>query len=123
MALVAVVVTVASLRLGVRPWICLALGVGAAMVAEAAVEMLEYWLLNSDLSAVSAAETYVDTIADLASTLVGAITGGVLAALCWTRYKRHDQNPAHRQRNQPGEAPAPLAPVDPNPDLSSVRPT
>ena len=52
---IAVVATVASLRLGFRPWICLALGVGAAMIAEAVVEVLEYLLLNSDLSVASAA--------------------------------------------------------------------
>jgi hypothetical protein len=84
---VAAGVMLASVRLGVRPWICLTLGVGTALVAEAVVEVLEYWLFNADLGVRSAAETYYDTIADLANTLVGAITGGLLAALCVMRYR------------------------------------
>ena len=80
-------VMLASLRFGLRPWICLALGVGAALVAEAVVEVLEYWLLNADLGVRSAAESYFDTIADLASSLVGAIAGGLAAALLGTRYR------------------------------------
>lgn len=84
---VAAGVTVLSLRLGVRPWICVALGVGAALVAEAVVEVLEYWLFNAHLGVGSAARTYYDTLADLASTLLGAIAGGVLAALAGARHR------------------------------------
>ena len=86
---VAAGITLASLRLGIRPWICLALGVGTALVAEAVVEVLEYWLFNADLGVRSAADTYYDTVADLASTLVGAIAGGLLAALAGARYRDH----------------------------------
>lgn len=78
-AAVAALVTVVGLRVDARPWICLALGVGAAMVAEAMIELFEYWAFNYDLGPVSAARTYFDTIADLASTLVGATAGALLA--------------------------------------------
>jgi hypothetical protein len=57
-------------------WILLALAVGLTATAELLIEVVEYPLLYSGRIHVTA---YYDTIADLASTLVGAIVGAALS--------------------------------------------
>ncbi len=51
------------------------------MAGEVVVELAEYRLFNFDASRASAAALYFDTVADLASSLVGAIAGGATAVL------------------------------------------
>jgi hypothetical protein len=63
-----------------RPWWArAALAVGAAATAEIVVELVEYVLLYRDDASVV---EYYDTLADLASSLVGGVVGvGASAAL------------------------------------------
>jgi hypothetical protein len=67
------VVIVARLR-GVHIPLALALAIGSASAAEILIELVEYPLLYSDKFHASA---YYDTLADMASTLVGAVVGAV----------------------------------------------
>lgn len=73
----AVIAGLVAGRFGVRGAVLVAtVAVGVAMVGEAVVEVAEYGLLYG-----TPPETaYFDTVADLASTLVGAVIGGVAVA-------------------------------------------
>jgi hypothetical protein len=55
-----------------NPWVAGALAVGIVMIGEALVELVEYPLLYSDDPNLTA---YFDTLADLASSLVGGVVG------------------------------------------------
>jgi uncharacterized membrane protein YjdF len=55
-------------------WLAASLAIGITMAAESAIEIVEYPLLYSGHIHASA---YYDTIADIASTLVGAAIGAV----------------------------------------------
>jgi hypothetical protein len=80
-----IVVVTARLR-GISVWLAIALGIGVASTAEILVELVEYPLLYSDKFHYSA---YYDTLADMASTLVGAILGaGIGAYAIETRRRR-----------------------------------
>jgi hypothetical protein len=57
--------------------LAVALGIGAGSTAEILIELVEYPLLYSDKFHYSA---YYDTLADMGSTLVGAIAGAVAGA-------------------------------------------
>jgi hypothetical protein len=60
----------------VRPWWArAAVAIGAAATAEMAVELVEYALLYRDDATV---REYYDTLADLASSLFGAVVGSAL---------------------------------------------
>ncbi len=66
----------------VRPaWVLAVLAVGVVAIAEIAVEVVEYPLLYADAVTRTA---YLDTVVDLATTLVGGVLGvaaGLLAVL------------------------------------------
>lgn len=66
--------------LRLQPWVAAALALGAAGTAEILIELVEYPLLYSDRFHRSA---YYDTLADMASTLVGGALGA-LAGVCWS---------------------------------------
>ena len=51
------------------------------MVGEVLVELAEYGIFNFDASRAKAADLFFDTVADLASSLIGAIAGGGTAVL------------------------------------------
>ena len=55
-----------------RWWARAAVAVGVTLTAEIFVELAEYVVLYADYAT---AEEYYDTLADLASSLVGALTG------------------------------------------------
>jgi hypothetical protein len=62
-------------RAWLRPWWARAtIAVGAAATAEIGVELVEYVLLYRDGASV---REYYDTLADLASSLVGGVAGAV----------------------------------------------
>jgi hypothetical protein len=72
-ALLAVAVLTLAPRLSIQnPWVGAALAVGIVMVGEALVELLEYPFRYSDDPNLTA---YLDTLADLASSLVGGVIG------------------------------------------------
>lgn len=73
LALAVVVVTRRWIR---QRWLLTALAIGVAATAELVVEIVEYPLLYSGQIGAAA---YYDTIADMASTLVGAILGAGLS--------------------------------------------
>jgi len=74
----AVIAGLIALRLGVRgPLLVAVVAIGVAMTGEAVIEIAEYALLY----ATPPDSAYFDTVADLASTLVGAVLGGVLVAV------------------------------------------
>jgi hypothetical protein len=75
---------VAFARRRIRPpWLAFAFALGLVALAELVIELVEYPLLYG---ADAHARAYYDTIADLAATLVGAITGaGVALALAGAR--------------------------------------
>lgn len=79
----AVIAGLVAIRFGVRGALLVAtVAIGVAMAGEAVVEVLEYGLLY----ATPPETAYFDTIADLASTLVGALIGGAaVAAFAWRR--------------------------------------
>jgi hypothetical protein len=71
--LLAVAVVTLAPRLSIQNlWVAAALAVGVVMVGEALVELLEYPFRYSDDPNLTA---YFDTLADLASSLVGAVIG------------------------------------------------
>jgi hypothetical protein len=71
LGLALVVVLISRFR-GVPAPLTIALGIGAGSTAEILIELVEYPLLYSDKFHYSA---YYDTLADMGSTLVGAIAG------------------------------------------------
>jgi hypothetical protein len=72
-ALLAAAVVIVAPRFSIQnPWVAAGLAVGIGMVGEALVELAEYPLLYSDDSNLTA---YFDTLADLASSLVGGVIG------------------------------------------------
>ena len=72
-------------RAWVRPWLARAsIAVGAAATAEIVVELVEYALLYRDDASV---REYYDTLADLASSVFGAVAG-TAAALALGRSRR-----------------------------------
>jgi hypothetical protein len=72
-ALLAVVVVILAPRFSIQnAWVAAVLAVGIVMVGEALVELVEYPLLYSDDPNLTA---YFDTVADLASSLVGGVIG------------------------------------------------
>lgn len=74
----AVIAGLVAIRLGVRrPLLVAVVAIGVAMTGEAVIEIAEYALLYD----IPPASAYVDTIADLASTLVGAVLGGLAIAV------------------------------------------
>jgi hypothetical protein len=78
-AALALVVAYVAPRIGVRQWwITVALAVGVTMAAEAVVELLEYPLKYSGDPNVTA---YLDTVSDLASSLLGAMVGAAAGVL------------------------------------------
>src|SRR6478609_3924369 len=74
--LAAVVVGLAR-HFGLPIWLAVVVAIGVTSTAEILVELVEYPLLYSDKFHYSA---YWDTLADLASTLVGGIAGAIVAA-------------------------------------------
>jgi uncharacterized membrane protein YjdF len=71
-------------RRGIGPyWLIAVLAVAVTMLAESAVELVEYPLLYSDRFHATA---YYDTIADIASTLVGALVAVVASRLFHDRF-------------------------------------
>lgn len=82
LALAAAVVFLAK-RLGIhRGWLSVMLAVGVTMTVESIVEVAEYPVLYSGSLDASA---YYDTIADIASTLVGAALGALGALAVFRR--------------------------------------
>lgn len=72
-ALLAVAVVILAPRFSIQnAWVAAALAAGIVMVGEALVELVEYPLLYSDDPNLTA---YFDTLADLASSLVGGVVG------------------------------------------------
>lgn len=72
-ALLAVAVVLVAPRFSIQnAWVGAALAVGIVMIGEALVELVEYPLLYSDDPNLTA---YFDTLADLASSLVGGVIG------------------------------------------------
>lgn len=75
--------TVAVLRRRELPWPLLgALAIGVVATAGLLVEVAEFWLLYDGSASAGA---YVDTVSDLASTLVGGVVGTGLALLLVAR--------------------------------------
>lgn len=73
----AVIAGLIAIRLGVRgPLLIATVAIGVAMTGEAVIEIAEYALLY----ATPPDDAYFDTVADLASTLVGAVLGGLAVA-------------------------------------------
>jgi hypothetical protein len=70
---------------GVSTWLATALAIGAASTAEIIVELVEYPLLYSDKFHRSA---YWDTLADMASTLVGGVVGAAIGAYAVGVFRR-----------------------------------
>jgi hypothetical protein len=69
----------------VRPWWARAtIAIGAAATAEIMVELVEYVLLYRDDASV---RQYYDTLADLASSLIGGVVGAA-ASLALRRSRR-----------------------------------
>src|SRR5882724_7653622 len=81
----AAAVVVAARFFGVSPWIAIALAIGVTSTAEILVELIEYPLLYSDKFHYSA---YWDTLADMASSLVGGIAGAAIGAYGFELYRR-----------------------------------
>jgi uncharacterized membrane protein YjdF len=84
----AIVLTAAIVLLAPRagitsPWLAGALGIGTTMSVEAVFEIVEYPLLYSGESNLSA---YYDTVADIANSLAGAVLGAAIAV--WIRLRR-----------------------------------
>jgi hypothetical protein len=79
--------TVAAIAylLGVSPLLAVALAIGVGSAAEIVVELVEYPLLYSDRFHYSA---YYDTLADMASTLVGAVIGALAGVGAARAYRR-----------------------------------
>jgi hypothetical protein len=76
--LLAVAVVILAPRFSIQnAWVAAALAVGMVMVGEALVELVEYPLLYSDDANLTA---YFDTLADLASSLVGGVIGAGTAS-------------------------------------------
>jgi len=72
-ALLAAAVVILAPRFSIQSaWVAAALAVGIVMVGEALVELLEYPLLYSGDPNLTA---YLDTLSDLASSLVGGVIG------------------------------------------------
>jgi NAD/NADP transhydrogenase beta subunit len=72
-ALLAVAVVILAPRFSITSeWVAAALAVGIVMIGEALVELAEYPLRYSDNPNLTA---YLDTLADLASSLVGGVVG------------------------------------------------
>jgi uncharacterized membrane protein len=72
-AMLAVAVVILAPRFAIQSaWVAAALAVGAVAVAEALVELAEYPLLYSGDPNLTA---YFDTLADIASSLVGGVIG------------------------------------------------
>ena len=78
-------VVVVARAFGISPWLAIALAIGATSTAEILVELVEYPLLYSDKYHYSA---YWDTLADMASTLVGALAGAIIGAYFFELYRR-----------------------------------
>jgi hypothetical protein len=72
----AVAVVVLARRRVDQRWLLFGLALGVTAVAEIAVEIAEYPLLYSDRLHATA---YYDTVADMASTIVGALAGAATA--------------------------------------------
>jgi hypothetical protein len=81
----ALAVVVVARLLRVRASVAIAFAIGATSTAEIIVELVEYPLLYSDRFHYSA---YYDTLADMASTLFGAVAGAAIAAYA-IRLLRH----------------------------------
>lgn len=74
----AVIAGLVALRLGVRGSLLTAtVAIGVAMIGEVLIEVAEYALLYRTPPDTA----YYDTIADLASTFVGAVLGGLTVAV------------------------------------------
>jgi hypothetical protein len=79
----ALALVLAARWLGTGTWLAVALALGAVSMVELLIEIAEYPLLYSDKFHYSA---YYDTVADLASTLVGGLIGipvGLALARLW----------------------------------------
>jgi len=73
-ALAFILVFVAE-RLGAPVWLALALAIALTSMAELLLELAEYVVARPGF-----ATAYYDTLADMASSLVGAVLGGVVGA-------------------------------------------
>ncbi len=80
---------IARRRLG-GVWLPVALAIGATAVSEILVELAEFPLLYRDTLA-TATRPYLDTLADLGTTLAGALLGAAAAALAPRR--RDERHP------------------------------
>jgi hypothetical protein len=81
----ALAIVVAVRLRGISVWLAAALAIGATSTAEILVELVEYPLLYSDKFHYSA---YYDTLADMASTLVGGIVGAAVGAYSIETFRR-----------------------------------
>jgi multisubunit Na+/H+ antiporter MnhE subunit len=79
-AIAAMVVFAAARSRWIRlpEWVAFVLAVSLVSTAEFVLELIEYPLLYADQFPHSA---YYETLADMASSIVGAIVGGVVAAI------------------------------------------
>jgi hypothetical protein len=73
----ALAIVIAARLVGVSAPLAVALAIGVTSTAELLVELVEYPLLYSDKFHYSA---YYDTLADMASTLVGGVVGAAIGA-------------------------------------------
>jgi VanZ family protein len=81
----ALVVAFVARQLGVHPWVAITLGIGVTSTAEILVELAEYFFTNTHH-----ATAYFDTLADMASTVVGAVIGSVIGAYLPQPFGRRD---------------------------------
>jgi hypothetical protein len=76
-ALLAAAIVIVAPRFSIEsPWVAAGLAVGLVMVGEVLIELVEYPLRYSDDPNLTA---YFDTLADLASSLVGGFIGASAA--------------------------------------------
>jgi hypothetical protein len=74
-----VAVAFAARRFKAPPWVAIIIAIGVTSTAEILVELGEYFFTDTFHTT-----AYYDTLANMASTLVGAVIGAVIGA-CYRR--------------------------------------